>query len=378
MFFILIGAVPFLYVLGRCIWPLRASRATKFALTMILFLVAFKFQILRRFAGPMFFAPELPNWILALAAWAFTSLLGFMIFMIAADAARFAVWLVRRIARRPRLPWARSFDAGVNLALLTLSCVVTAWGMVNAASIPEVRRYDRAFRTLPRELDGFRIVLLADLHIDKLTERADIEELVRRANALRPDLVALAGDFADGTVEKLRDKAAPLAGLRAKYGVVGIPGNHEYYSGYHEWLEHLRSLGIVMLENETRRPVPGFSVVGITDPAALRRGMEPPDLKKALAGVPKGDFKLLLAHQLRNTREAAGLGVDLQLSGHTHGGMARGLDRLVAAGNEGFVAGWYRVGGMALYVSRGTFIWKGYPLRLGVPSEITLITLRCK
>lgn len=376
MFFILIGAIPFLYVFGRCILPLKASRATKAALTLLLFLVSFKFQILRRFAGPMFFAPELPNWILALAAWAFTSLLGFMIFMIAADAVRLAVCLVRRLARRPGLPWAKSFDAGLNLALLTLSCVVTAWGMVNAAKIPEVRRYDRAFRTLPRELDGFKIVLLADLHIDKLTRRADIDEVVRRANALRPDLIALAGDFADGTVEKLRDKAAPLAGLKARYGVVGIPGNHEYYSGYHEWMEHLRSLGITMLENENRRSAPGFSVAGVTDPAALRHGGEPPDPKRALAGVPEGDFKLLLAHQLRHTREAAELGVDLQLSGHTHGGMVLGLDRLVAAGNGGFVAGWYQVGGMALYVSRGTFIWKGYPLRLGVPSEITLITLR--
>lgn len=375
VFFWMIGAIPFLYVLARAVLPLELSLGRKLALTALLFLVAFKFQILRRFAGPMFFAPDLPNWILALAAWAFTSLVFFLAFLLAADVVRLFVWAARRMLRRPKLPRARGINAGINLALLVLSCVLTARGMANAAALPEVRRVELPLPGVPKEASGFKAVLLADLHIDRMTVKEDIAEVVRRANALSPDVIAIAGDFVDGTVEELRDRVSPLAGLRAKYGVFGIPGNHEYYSGYRAWMEHLTGLGITMLENSRRLLPCKVAIAGVTDPTAERFGEHPPDFDKALSGIPEGYCKLLLAHQLRQTREAAARGVDLQLSGHTHGGMVVGLDRLVARANRGFVADLYQVGRMRLYVSRGTYLWKGYPVRLGVPSEITSITL---
>ena len=373
VFFWMIGLIPFLYVLIRGILPLGAPLGRKLVLTLLLFAVAFKFQILRRFAGPMFFAPDLPNWILVIAAWAFTSLLFFLVFLLAADFVRLLVWAARRMLRRPPLPGVRALNAGINLALLTLSCVLTGWGMSNAAALPEVRRAQVVDRMLPREMDDFELVLLADLHIDKLTDKNDISEVVRRVNALRPDAVAIAGDFVDGTVEELRDKVAPLAELRARYGVYGIPGNHEYYSGYRAWMDHLTKLGITMLENSRRLLPCKVAIAGVTDPTARRFGEEVPDFDKALGNIPKGYYKILLAHQVKMTREAAARGADLQLSGHTHGGMVVGLDRLVALSNHGFVSGWYFIGDMWLYVSRGTYLWKGYPIRLGVPSEITSI-----
>lgn len=373
VFFLMIGLIPFLYVLIRGILPLEVSLKRKLLLALLLFAVAFKFQILRRFAGPMFFAPDLPNWILVLTAWAFTSLLFFLVFLIAADIVRLFVWAARRMLRRPPLPGVRTLNAGINLALLTVSCVLTGWGMSNAAALPEVRRTRLVDRMLPRETEGFKLVLLADLHIDKLTDKNDIAEVVRRVNALGPDLIAIAGDFVDGTVEELRDKVAPLAGLRARYGVCGIPGNHEYYSGYREWMDHLTKLGITMLENSHRLLPCRVAIAGITDPTAARFGEELPDFDKALGNIPKGYCRILLAHQLKLTREAAARGVALQLSGHTHGGMVVGLDKLVALSNRGYVSDWYQVGEMALYVSRGTYLWKGYPIRLGVPSEITCI-----
>ncbi|MBQ6352117.1 MAG: metallophosphoesterase [Lentisphaeria bacterium] len=373
VFIWIIGLIPFLYVLIRAVLPLRIRLGGKLALAALLFAVAFKFQILRRFAGPMFFAPQLPNWILALAAWAFTALCFFLVFLLAADIVRLAVWAVRKMLRRPPLPRGRELNAGANLALLVVSCLLTAWGMSNAVALPEVQKAYIVDRLLPREMEGLRIALLADLHIDKLTDKNDIAEVVRRTNALNPDVIAIAGDFVDGTVAELRDKVAPLAGLRAKYGVYGIPGNHEYYSGYGEWMAHLRSLGIVMLENSNRLLPCKLAVAGITDPTAARFGEAPPDFDRALGNIPKGYCKLLLAHQLKQTPEAVKRGVYLQLSGHTHGGMVVGLDRLVARANLGYVAGWYRVGRMSLYVSPGTYLWKGYPIRLGVPSEITCI-----
>ena len=103
-----------------------------------------------------------------------------------------------------------------------------------------------------------------------------------------------------------------------------------------------------------------------------------PDLKKTLHGIPAGDFILLLAHRPAQAKSAARSGISLQLSGHTHGGMIRGLDWVVAQFNGGFVSGLYEVNGMKLYVSNGTGIWNGFPIRLGRPAEITLITLSAK
>ncbi len=131
-----------------------------------------------------------------------------------------------------------------------------------------------------------------------------------------------------------------------------------------------------MLENAHRMAAPKFAVAGVTDPAARLRDLPMPDLDAALNGIPADAFVLLLAHNPVCAREAAKRHVDMQLSGHTHGGLMRGFDRLVALFNGGFVSGAYQVGKLKLYVSRGTSLWKGFPVRLGVPSEITVITLR--
>jgi predicted MPP superfamily phosphohydrolase len=161
--------------------------------------------------------------------------------------------------------------------------------------------------------------------------------------------------------------------------VFAIPGNHEYYFGYHSWMEHDAGLGIHMLLNQhvvIRRGGEALVVAGVTDLAALGSTHPAPDLASALDGAPGDAPVILLAHQPRMAARAAKAGAALQLSGHTHGGMLRGLDLLVARGNDGYVSGIYRVGGMQLYVNNGTGLWPGFALRLGVPSELTVITLR--
>ena len=377
MFFWLLSGIPFLYVLLRVISPLRPFRPSRAVAAAALFLVAFKFQILRRFAGPMFFAPDLPRWFMVVTTWIFAAYLFFFALLLASDLVRVAVWAVRKLCRRPAGAFMARPGWALATVLLVSAFVLAAWGMVNANRPPEIRHVELVCPGLAPELDGFRIVLLADLHVDKLSTRAELEEIVRRTNALKPDAVAIAGDFVDGRVARLGDKLEPLKGLRAKYGVYGVPGNHEYYSDYAEWMTFLRSLGIVMLENEHAVLAGGrLALGGVTDPAAKLRHMETPDVEKAFRGAPEGSFKLLLAHQLKDTRHAAERGVDLQLSGHTHGGMVVGLDRVIALLNYGFVSGNYRVGKMRLYVSRGTSLWKGFPIRLGVPAEIACVTLR--
>jgi predicted MPP superfamily phosphohydrolase len=125
-----------------------------------------------------------------------------------------------------------------------------------------------------------------------------------------------------------------------------------------------------------RRGGEALVLAGVTDLSAQHTGRPRHDLDAALAGAPPDAPVVLLDHQPRNARASAKRGVALQLSGHTHGGMIVGFDRLFAAANAGFVSGRYAVGAMTLYVNNGTGLWPGFALRLGRPSELTRITLR--
>ncbi len=218
---------------------------------------------------------------------------------------------------------------------------------------------------------------MSDLHIGDILGRPFLEELVRRCNALKPDLVAVTGDLVDGTVEHLTPAVAALQALTSRHGTYFIMGNHEYYSGDREWAAALTDMGIVVLRN--RRVTLGdaggrLDVVGVDDygqrDARHGRGY---DLDKALLGRDPSRAAVLLAHQPRGVKEALGRGVGLQLSGHTHGGQMFPVTLLVDATYR-YSAGLYRVGEGHVYVSRGTGFW-GPPMRIGSPPEITAVTL---
>lgn len=158
-----------------------------------------------------------------------------------------------------------------------------------------------------------------------------------------------------------------------------ISGNHEYIFGYSMWMAHFAALGLLSLENRhivLDRDGSKLVFAGITDRASRRTGHPVRDLAAVLEGVPLDAPVILLDHQPSDARYAAKLGVALQLSGHTHGGLILGIDRLAARANAGFVSGRYEVDGMTLYVNNGTALWPGFALRLGRPSELTRITLR--
>jgi len=158
-----------------------------------------------------------------------------------------------------------------------------------------------------------------------------------------------------------------------------ISGNHEYIFGYDGWMAHYEALGLRSLENRhivLERGGGRLVIAGMTDRASRRRPHPVRDLAAVLDGAPKGAPVVLLDHQPSDARNAAAHGVALQLSGHTHGGLIIGIDRLAAPANAGFVSGRYDVDGMTLYVNNGTALWPGFALRLGRPSELTRITLR--
>ena len=372
---LIFGALLAVYVFCRAILPLRLKWGWKALLAVLLAVAAFKFHLLHLFGGPMFFSPVLPEGVLLAAAWLFSVLFLFFFLLLAADVIRLLYLLVLFCLRKKKTERFRIIGNRVNLALLAFAAVLATVGMAGGTGVPRVKEETISVNHLPDGADGLTVAVLADLHVDGITRADRIRKIVERTNALNPDIVIIAGDFVDGTVPVHGDDLRPLADLKARYGVFGVPGNHEYYSGYEEWMEFLPTLGIRMLHNEHVQTGGGAVVLaGVTDPVAGIMGKEEPDIRKALAGAPEKGVRILAAHQPR--LEAAEHGVDLQVSGHTHGGMIAGIDRLVARFNEGFVSGLYTVGGMKLYVSNGAGIWNGFPIRIGVPSEIVLIRLR--
>ena len=374
---LIFGALLAVYVFCRAILPLRLKWGWKALLAVLLAVAAFKFHLLHLFGGPMFFSPVLPEGVLLATAWLFSVLFLFFFLLLAADVIRLLYLLVLFCLRKKKTERFRGIGNRVNLALLAFAAVLATVGMAGGTGVPRVKEETISVNHLPDGADGLTVAVLADLHVDGITRADRIRKIVERTNALNPDIVIIAGDFVDGTVPVHGDDLRPLADLKARYGVFGVPGNHEYYSGYEEWMEFLPTLGIRMLHNEHVQTGGGAVVLaGVTDPVADIMGKEEPDIRKALAGAPEKGVRILAAHQPRLAPEAAEHGVDLQVSGHTHGGMIAGIDRLVARFNEGFVSGLYTVGGMKLYVSNGAGIWNGFPIRIGVPSEIVLIRLR--
>jgi len=287
-----------------------------------------------------------------------------------ADFARLAAFLLARFrgssdpdpARRVVL--ARTLAAGVGGVVAGLS----AMGVRSALYGVQIKELDVKLRGLPRELAGFRLVQISDVHVGPLLRKDWVGHIVERIRALSPDLVAITGDLVDGRVRELRDQVAPLANIEARRGVYFVTGNHEYYSGVEEWYAHLPTIGVRPLRNERVEVAPGLELAGIEDPTG------DPDLATALRGRDPTRALVLLAHQPRQFAEAARRGVPLTLSGHTHGGQIWPFSWLVALAQP-YLAGLHRRGESQLYVSRGTGFW-GPPMRVFAPAEITLLRLQ--
>ncbi|OUO93689.1 metallophosphoesterase [Cloacibacillus sp. An23] len=374
-----------LYPLARFVLPLRASWPVKAALSAFIVAAAFKQQFFTRFGGH-FFSPELPKPLIEGYTVVFAALAALVLLTLCRD-----LWLTARCAARA-VSALRSdsgnfygiFDgSGLSpraaAAMLTLSVAVGVYGVYEAQRQPRVVEREAALAGLPPEFDGCRIVLLSDMHISASRRAPWTEELVRRVDALSPDLILITGDFIDGAVNARRADVEPLAGLRAKEGVFGVFGNHEYYFGWREWGAKFEEFRIRMLANESaviERGGGALVVAGLADEYAPRGGAEGPDVRKALAGAPEGAPVILMDHRPGRALENALAGADLQLSGHTHGGMVWGLAEVIAKYNGGYVNGWYDAGGMKLFVSPGTGIWNGFLVRIGVPAELTVLTLR--
>ncbi|MEU0003070.1 metallophosphoesterase [Streptomyces sp. NPDC006314] len=273
---------------------------------------------------------------------------------------------------RDSAPTRRLFVSRVVAGAAVSAAVAAAgYGTYGVLRGPRVKRVTVPLAKLPRAAHGFRIAVVSDIHLGPVLGRDFAQRVVDTVNATRPDLIAVVGDLVDGSVKDLGPAAAPLARLDARHGAYFVTGNHEYFSGAEQWVAQVRTLGLHPLEN-ARTELPYFDLAGVNDLQGESEG-QGPDFDRALADRDPARACVLLAHQPVQIYEAVRHGVDLQLSGHTHGGQLWPGNLLAAAANP-TVAGLDRYGDTQLYVSRGAGAW-GPPTRVGAPSDVTVVEL---
>ena len=265
-------------------------------------------------------------------------------------------------------------------AVVAVVVALLGWGFVEAMRVPRIRAVDVTLPRLGKGLDGLRVAVLTDTHYGPIDRAKWSAAVVDRVNELDADVVCHVGDIADGTAAVREEQARPLASVRAKLARVYVTGNHEYYSEVLGWLDYMAAIGWDTLRNKhvlVERGGDRLVVAGVDDVTAHGSGVDGhgADLDAALEGADPALPVLLLAHQPKQVEQAAGAGVDLQISGHTHGGQIWPFHFLVRL-DQPVLQGLSRHGARTqLYTSRGSGFW-GPPFRIFAPSEITLLTLR--
>ncbi|HWS38823.1 MAG TPA: metallophosphoesterase [Actinoplanes sp.] len=249
---------------------------------------------------------------------------------------------------------------------------VTGYGVRIATGMPQIDRFQMPMAKLPRAMDGTRLAVVSDIHIGPLTGVDHARRIVQVINSVNADLVCVVGDLVDGSVAELGRFAAPLADIQSRHGAFFVTGNHEYYSGAEEWVQEVDRLGIRPLRNE-RVAINGLDLAGVNDLTGAQQG-DPADYARALGDRDTARPVVLMAHQPVAARDAAPYGVDLQVSGHTHGGQMAPFNMLVKL-QQPVVSGFGEVDGVPVYVTNGAGFW-GPPVRVGAPPQVTVIELR--
>ena len=368
--FLIVPLLVCLYEIISLIMPLKISGLAKILCALILLFGLAKIMILRR--TPEGFDMYELAYVINLVASCVFNFIIVALFMLLIKDVIFIVWKI--FLRHTPFP-----GHCASLFVFSLGICATLYGTYQGLKLPEVNQHEIFIENLGKDLDGMKIAMLVDIHADPLTNKSVLEAIVNRTNSLNPDLILIPGDFVDGKVKDRSADLAPLKNLKAKFGVYGSTGNHEYYFDYNGWIKEFKNLGINMLENEHIVITSGDSsliIAGLPDQTGGHMGRTAPNIDEALKGAPENLPIILLNHQPGAAHENAKRGVTIQLSGHTHGGQMPGVYSLVKRANQGFVRGWYEVDKMKLYVSPGTSQWNGFSCRLFDPSEITLFILR--
>ena len=308
---------------------------------------------------------------------------------VAGDALLGAVWVLFVWSVLSLLLRLALFVAGVEdparsrvvaAAVVVVTVALLVWGFAEAMRVPRLKTVDITVPGLGGGLDGLRVAMITDTHYGPIDRRRWSAAVVDRVNAVGADVVCHVGDIADGTVEMREEQAKPLADVEAKLARVYVTGNHEYFGEAQGWLDYMQGIGWQALHNRhivVERGGDQLVIAGVDDETAKDSGVagHGADLAAALSGADRTLPVLLLAHQPKQIPQAVSAGVDLQISGHTHGGQIWPFNLLVRL-DQPVVHGLSRHGPRTqLYTSRGTGFW-GPPFRVFAPSEITVLTLR--
>ena len=291
-----LGLFVSLFLLWRAVLPLECKWYWKLAAGSAAFAVGFKFKIIQLLGGN-YFAPELPAGVLLAAALIYVTAFFFLLFIAATDTVLFCITCSRTLYRNLKekkhdfTPLLRKHPLlnKIHAAGLAGAFLFAIAGICNGLAMPRIRQVEVISDRVPAESDGLRLAVLADLHVDRLNDRPRIRKIVALTNSLKPDFICLAGDFSDGAQKHHLEALSELAALRARYGVYGVPGNHEYYRGYHELMAHFKKTGLPMLINENVYFKDlKLLIGGIPDGHARKLGLAAPDISAALSGGDPG------------------------------------------------------------------------------------------
>jgi uncharacterized protein len=354
-----VWALMHVYVVSRA-WALPANPSPRWHLLLVLGAVALWVsfplaQFLSRSVGrvaPVEFAAS--TWVGVLFL--------LLVCLLAADILTGFGWLIPSWSRPAR-------TAAIGAAL-----VLSGVALVQGLRAPEVRSHEVRVRGLRPEHDGLRIVQLSDLHLGPFLRERWLDARIAQVEALRPDVVVVTGDLVDHDAVLAEPLVPMLQRLRARLGVWGVLGNHEFYAGLPAAIGVFEQAGIRLLRDSSVEVAPGLVMAGVDDLSARRQfGVDGRPVDRALAGRPPG-ATIFLCHSPWEAERASELGASLMLSGHTHSGQIWPFTYLVKLFYPR-VVGRFGVNGMTLIVSRGTGFW-GPPMRLFRPGEITAITLK--
>ncbi len=396
------------FELGRRFIPLRTWRIvlTAFMGALYALPIAYLFVPL---TIPLFRAADrslLGIFLEALFWWwfvgSFVGLFLVIAFWIVDRAARVVGWLYHRaremagrralalksgaVALHPPSPGRRRLLEQAAVAVSATPFVASAYGLLYGRLDLEITHQRVVIHRLPKALEGFRIVHLSDFHISPFTPAERIRRYATITNGLKPDLVALTGDYIAWDPETQRDVVQALAALRAPCGVFGCLGNHDYDTGIEASIAHLFAGEGIRILRQERAPVQWdgetFNLIGIDYEQLLSSDHPGHKVERYLEECEKlvapDLVNVLLSHNPNVFDRAAEMGIDLTLAGHTHGGQLslefihRGLclSRLATP----YVSGLYQKPGGQLYVNRGIGT-TGFPIRVGARPEITVLEL---
>lgn len=274
----------------------------------------------------------------------------------------------------------RAFLQKATLGFGAVTLIVSARGLWQARGTPRLERVTLHLPNLPEAFDGMRLVQLSDFHSGPYMSREQMLSVRRQIEELQPDLYFFTGDFVDALAEQMPPFVEAFENLRAPLGVFTVLGNHDYFANIQTVEAGLVAAKLPLLRNThhvLEQRGEKLAIVGVDDLWASRRTGRGPDIAAAVADLPENMFKICLSHQPNYWPEIKKQNVALTLCGHTHGGQfgIMGTQISLARIASPYVAGSYQEDGKQLYVNRGLGVF-GIPLRIGMPPEITEITLR--